>query len=68
MQQPGLETTFYAVVLILQVQMGNLRLDLGRVRYDAEPPSRFPPEAQIGLGVGAAVLAFVVLLLILMYR
>ncbi|XP_060619135.2 plexin-B3 isoform X1 [Anolis sagrei] len=50
------------------VQMGNLRLDLGRVRYDTEPPSRFPPEAQIGLGVGAAVLAFVVLLLILMYR
>lgn len=48
--------------------MGNLRLDLGRVRYDTEPPSRFPPEAQIGLGVGAAVLAFVVLLLILMYR
>uniref|UniRef100_A0A6J0TM35 Plexin-B3 isoform X1 n=2 Tax=Pogona vitticeps TaxID=103695 RepID=A0A6J0TM35_9SAUR len=50
------------------VQMGNLRLDLGRVRYDTEPPSRFPPEAQIGLGVGAAVLVFVVLLLILMYR
>ncbi|XP_077185730.1 plexin-B3 isoform X3 [Paroedura picta] len=50
------------------VQMGNLRLDLGRVHYDTEPPSRFPPEAQIGLGVGAAVLAFVVLLLILMYR
>ncbi|XP_062975466.1 plexin-B3 isoform X2 [Elgaria multicarinata webbii] len=50
------------------VQMGNLRLDLGRIRYDTEPPSRFPPEAQIGLGVGAAVLAFVVLLLILMYR
>ncbi|XP_054859317.1 plexin-B3 [Eublepharis macularius] len=50
------------------VQMGNLRLDLGRVRYDTEPPSRFPPEAQIGLGVGAALLAFVVLLLILMYR
>nr|XP_056714347.1 plexin-B3 [Euleptes europaea] len=50
------------------VQMGNLRLDLGRVQYDTEPPSRFPPEAKIGLVVGAAVLAFVVLLLILMYR
>uniref|UniRef100_A0A670YRV1 Plexin B3 n=1 Tax=Pseudonaja textilis TaxID=8673 RepID=A0A670YRV1_PSETE len=50
------------------VQMGNLRLDLGRVRYDTEPPSSFPPQAQIGLGVGAAVLVVIVLLLILMYR
>lgn len=48
--------------------MGNLRLDLGRVRYDTEPPSSFPPQAQIGLGVGAAVLVVIVLLLILMYR
>ncbi|KAG8129878.1 hypothetical protein E2320_016702, partial [Naja naja] len=51
-----------------EVQMGNLRLDLGRVRYDTEPPSSFPPQAQIGLGVGAAVLVVIVLLLILMYR
>uniref|UniRef100_A0A8C5RV15 Plexin B3 n=1 Tax=Laticauda laticaudata TaxID=8630 RepID=A0A8C5RV15_LATLA len=50
------------------VQMGNLHLDLGRVRYDTEPPSSFPPQAQIGLGVGAAVLVVIVLLLILMYR
>lgn len=56
----------YAV--FLQVQMGNLRLDLGRVRYDTEPRSSFPPQAQIGLGVGAAVLVVIVLLLILMYR
>ncbi|KAM7134269.1 LOW QUALITY PROTEIN: plexin-B3-like [Macrochelys suwanniensis] len=49
------------------VQMGNLRLELGRVRYETEPP-RFPPEAQVGLGVGAALLVFIVLLLILMYR
>nr|XP_042717333.1 plexin-B3 [Chrysemys picta bellii] len=50
------------------VQMGNLRLELGRVHYDTEPTTRFPPEAQVGLGVGAALLAFIVLLLILMYR
>ncbi|CAM4673964.1 unnamed protein product [Lepidochelys olivacea] len=50
------------------VQMGNLRLELGRVRYDTEPSPRVPPEAQVGLGVGAALLAFLVLLLILMYR
>ncbi|XP_050783133.1 plexin-B3 isoform X4 [Gopherus flavomarginatus] len=50
------------------VQMGNLRLELGRVRYDTEPTPRFPLEAQVGLGVGAALLAFIVLLLILMYR
>ncbi|CAM5174372.1 unnamed protein product, partial [Eretmochelys imbricata] len=50
-----------------RVQMGNLRLELGRVRYDTEPSPRVPPEAQVGLGVGAALLAFLVLLLILMY-
>uniref|UniRef100_A0A8C8SV37 Plexin B3 n=1 Tax=Pelusios castaneus TaxID=367368 RepID=A0A8C8SV37_9SAUR len=50
------------------VQMGNLRLELGQVRYDSEPTPRFPAEAQVGLGGGAALLAFIVMLLILMYR
>uniref|UniRef100_F6Q5G2 Plexin-B3 n=1 Tax=Ornithorhynchus anatinus TaxID=9258 RepID=F6Q5G2_ORNAN len=51
------------------VQMGNLRLDLGRVQYDTEAAlSPFPAEAQMGLGVGAAVLVSIVLLVILMYR
>lgn len=53
----------------LQVQMGNLRLALGPVQYEAEPaPSAFPVEAQVGLGMGAAVLTAAVLLLTLMYR
>ncbi|XP_044539467.1 plexin-B3-like, partial [Gracilinanus agilis] len=51
------------------VQMGNLRLNLGPVKYEVEAslPS-FPTEAQIGLGVGVSVLTSMVLLLILMYR
>lgn len=52
-----------------QVQMGNLRLALGPVQYEAEPTqSTFPVEAQVGLGMGAAVLTAAVLLLTLMYR
>ncbi|XP_074180278.1 plexin-B3 isoform X2 [Rhinolophus sinicus] len=51
------------------VQMGNLRLALGPVQYEAEPTqSTFPVEAQVGLGMGAAVLTAAVLLLTLMYR
>ncbi|KAM5221781.1 LOW QUALITY PROTEIN: plexin-B3 [Ctenodactylus gundi] len=52
-----------------QVQMGNVHLALGPVQYEAEPtmPS-FPVEAQVGLGMGAAVLIAAVLLLTLMYR
>ncbi|KAM5289927.1 plexin-B3 isoform 3-T3 [Glossophaga mutica] len=51
------------------VQMGNLRLTLGPVQYEAEPvPSAFPVKAQVGLGMGAAVLIAAVLLLTLMYR
>ncbi|XP_007507041.2 plexin-B3 isoform X1 [Monodelphis domestica] len=51
------------------VHMGNLRLNLGPVKYEVEAslPS-FPTEAQIGLGVGVSVLISMVLLLILMYR
>uniref|UniRef100_A0A8C9P095 Plexin-B3 n=1 Tax=Spermophilus dauricus TaxID=99837 RepID=A0A8C9P095_SPEDA len=52
-----------------QVQMGNVRLALGPVQYEAEPTmSTFPVEAQVGLGMGAAVLIAAVLLLTLMYR
>eukprot|EP00069_Balaena_mysticetus_P006685 bmy_18759T0 len=51
------------------VQMGNVRLPLGPVQYEAEPAlSAFPVEAQVGLGLGAAVLIAAVLLLTLMYR
>lgn len=49
--------------------MGNLRLALGPVQYEAEPTqSAFPVEAQVGLGMGAALLTVAVLLLTLMYR
>lgn len=52
-----------------QVQMGNVRLALGPVQYETEPTlSAFPVEAQVGLGLGAAVLIAAVLLLTLMYR
>ncbi|XP_054937500.1 plexin-B3 isoform X1 [Physeter macrocephalus] len=53
----------------LVVQMGNVRLPLGPVQYEAEPAlSAFPVEAQVGLGLGVAVLIAAVLLLTLMYR
>ena len=52
-----------------QMQMGNVRLALGPVQYEVEPVlSAFPVEAQVGLGVGAALLITAVLLLTLMYR
>ncbi|XP_045851917.1 plexin-B3 isoform X3 [Meles meles] len=51
------------------VQMGNVRLALGPVQYETEPAlSAFPVAAQVGLGMGAAVLIAAVLLLSLMYR
>ncbi|XP_057574839.1 plexin-B3 isoform X2 [Hippopotamus amphibius kiboko] len=51
------------------VQMGDVRLALGPVQYEAEPVlSAFPVEAQAGLGLGVAVLIAAVLLLTLMYR
>ncbi|XP_055964650.1 plexin-B3 [Sorex fumeus] len=51
------------------VQMGNVRLALGPVQYEAEPAGpAFPVAAQVGLGLGAAVLIAAVLLLTLMYR
>lgn len=48
--------------------MGNLRFNLGQVKYDVEGQSSFPREAKIGLGVGAALLVPVVLIIIFMYR
>lgn len=49
--------------------MGNVRLALGPVQYEAEPMiSTFPVEAQVGLSMGAAMLIAAVLLLTLMYR
>ncbi|XP_004717659.2 plexin-B3 isoform X2 [Echinops telfairi] len=51
------------------VHMGNVQLVLGPVQYDAEPTlAAFPVEAQVGLGLGAALLTAAVLLLTLMYR
>lgn len=51
------------------VQMGNVRLPLGPVQYEAEPAlSAFPVEAQAGLGLGVAVPIAAVLLLTLVYR
>ncbi|XP_049727979.1 plexin-B3 isoform X3 [Elephas maximus indicus] len=51
------------------VHMGNVRLALGPVQYEAEPAlATFPVEAQVGLGLGAALLTAAVLLLTLMYR
>ncbi|CAI9531658.1 unnamed protein product [Staurois parvus] len=50
------------------IHMGNLRFNLGQVKYDVEGQSSFPKEAKIGLGVGAALLVPVVLIIIFMYR
>nr|XP_033776802.1 plexin-B3 isoform X2 [Geotrypetes seraphini]XP_033776810.1 plexin-B3 isoform X2 [Geotrypetes seraphini]XP_033776818.1 plexin-B3 isoform X2 [Geotrypetes seraphini]XP_033776852.1 plexin-B3 isoform X2 [Geotrypetes seraphini] len=50
------------------VRMGNLKFALGQVKYDTEVQSSFPPEAQIGLGVAAAMVVFIVLIIIFMYR
>ncbi|XP_048462279.1 plexin-B1 isoform X1 [Rhincodon typus] len=50
------------------VQMGKLHFKLGKIRYDAESQSNFPLEAQIGLGVGASIVALIVLIIVLIYR
>ncbi|PIO31421.1 hypothetical protein AB205_0154330, partial [Aquarana catesbeiana] len=50
------------------IHMGNLRFNLGQVKYDVEGHSSFPREAKIGLGVSAALLVPVVLIIIFMYR
>lgn len=50
------------------VQMGNLRFSLGHVQYDGESPVAFPVAAQVGLGVGASLLALGVIVIVLIYR
>ncbi|XP_072136978.1 plexin-B1 isoform X3 [Mobula birostris] len=50
------------------VQMGKLSFKLGKIQYDAESQSNFPLEAQIGLGVGASIVALIVLIIVLIYR
>lgn len=50
------------------VQMGNLRFSLGHVQYDGESPAAFPVAAQVGLGVGASLLALGVIVIVLIYR
>ncbi|XP_072285568.1 plexin-B3 isoform X2 [Pyxicephalus adspersus] len=50
------------------IHMGNLRFNLGQVKYDEEGQYSFPREAKIGLGVGATLLVPVVLIIIFMYR
>ncbi|XP_053724193.1 plexin-B1 [Synchiropus splendidus] len=50
------------------VQMGNLNFSLGKVQYDNISLSTFPIEAQIGLVVGASIVALIVLIIVLIYR
>uniref|UniRef100_A0A4W3JJK5 Plexin-B1 n=1 Tax=Callorhinchus milii TaxID=7868 RepID=A0A4W3JJK5_CALMI len=50
------------------VQMGKLNYTLGTIQYDAESPLNFPLEAQIGLGMGASIVALIVLIIVLIYR
>uniref|UniRef100_A0A4W5MVT0 Plexin-B1 n=1 Tax=Hucho hucho TaxID=62062 RepID=A0A4W5MVT0_9TELE len=45
------------------VHMGNLNFSLGRVQYDTLSLSTFPLEAQIGVGVGASIVALIVLII-----
>uniref|UniRef100_A0A8B9LUM4 Plexin-B1 n=1 Tax=Astyanax mexicanus TaxID=7994 RepID=A0A8B9LUM4_ASTMX len=50
------------------VQMGNLNFTLGRVMYDSINQSTFPMEAQIGVGVVAALVVLIVVIIVLIYR
>lgn len=50
------------------VRMGNLNFSLGRVQYDTQAQSTFPLEAQVGVGVGASIVALIVLMIVLIYR
>ncbi|XP_071349593.1 plexin-B1 isoform X3 [Trachinotus anak] len=50
------------------VQMGNLNFSLGKVLYDNLSLSTFPLEAQIGVGVGASIVALIVFIIVLIYR
>ncbi|KAM4741069.1 plexin-B1 isoform 2-T5 [Anableps anableps] len=50
------------------VQMGHLNISLGKVQYDNLSSPTFPLEAQIGVGVGASIVALIVLIIVLIYR
>ncbi|XP_072307946.1 plexin-B1 [Eucyclogobius newberryi] len=50
------------------VRMGNLHFSLGKVQYDNPSLATFPLEAQIGVGVGASIVALIVLIIVLIYR
>nr|XP_023660812.1 plexin-B1 isoform X1 [Paramormyrops kingsleyae]XP_023660813.1 plexin-B1 isoform X1 [Paramormyrops kingsleyae]XP_023660814.1 plexin-B1 isoform X1 [Paramormyrops kingsleyae]XP_023660815.1 plexin-B1 isoform X1 [Paramormyrops kingsleyae]XP_023660816.1 plexin-B1 isoform X1 [Paramormyrops kingsleyae] len=50
------------------VLMGNLNFSLGKVEYDTQGLSTFPLEAQVGVGVGASILALIVFIIVLIYR
>uniref|UniRef100_A0A673LCD2 Plexin-B1 n=1 Tax=Sinocyclocheilus rhinocerous TaxID=307959 RepID=A0A673LCD2_9TELE len=50
------------------VRMGNLNFSLGRVQYDSQGPAAFPLEAQVGVGLGASIVALIVLVIVLIYR
>ncbi|XP_021177628.2 plexin-B1 isoform X3 [Fundulus heteroclitus] len=50
------------------VQMGHLNFSLGKVQYDNLSSPTFPLEAQIGVGVGASIVALIVLIIVLIYR
>uniref|UniRef100_A0A8C8FIV8 Sema domain-containing protein n=1 Tax=Oncorhynchus tshawytscha TaxID=74940 RepID=A0A8C8FIV8_ONCTS len=60
--------TLKSIAVLSQVQMGNLNFSLGRVQYDTQVQSTFPLEAQVGLGVGASIVALIVLIIVLIYR
>ncbi|XP_034028079.1 plexin-B1 isoform X1 [Thalassophryne amazonica] len=50
------------------VKMGNLNFSLGRVQYDIQAQPTFPLEAQVGVGVGAFIVALIVVIIVLIYR
>ncbi|XP_008408643.1 plexin-B1 isoform X2 [Poecilia reticulata] len=50
------------------VQMGHLNISLGKVQYDNLSSPTFPLEAQIGVGVGASIVALIVFMIVLIYR
>ncbi|XP_024125939.1 plexin-B1 isoform X2 [Oryzias melastigma] len=50
------------------VRMGNKNFSLGKVQYDTLSQATFPLEAQIGVGVGASIVALIVLIIVLIYR
>lgn len=48
--------------------MGSLNFSLGKVQYDNLGLTTFPLEAQVGVGVGASIVALIVLIIVLIYR